>query len=82
VATVYANGGNFQTAGWTIVDSNVKRLSDSKVQVAVGIEFAAGVTVASAGAEPNPYEAEKNLMLFRLQKLGGGWLVTSVTFAS
>ena len=65
ITDVYAAGGNFDTAGWTI-DSIRQKPGAEPIQVDTALTFAPGQTIPSAGADPVSYDQEKHIVTFRL----------------
>jgi uncharacterized protein DUF6318 len=82
IADVYRDGGHFETDGWAVAGSQVKKKSSSAATVSTGLEFSGGRTVPKAGAEPVTYGPEKHIVLFRLRDAGEGWRVNFVGFIS
>lgn len=75
IEQVIEAGGQFRTEGWKIIGSNVRTKSAEGATVDVGFEFAAGRTIPAAGAEPIVFEADKQLLTFRLIQTDGQWLI-------
>jgi hypothetical protein len=81
IADVYAAGGRFETAGWTI--KSLKQKPDSTpAQVDTALIFAPGTTVPSAGADPVKYDEEKHIVTFKLAEGDSGFQVRLVLFLS
>jgi hypothetical protein len=79
IGEVYAAGGHFHTAGWTI-DSIKKKPRSKPTVVDTALTFAAGQTVPSAGAGPVSYDEEKHIVSFQLVGSEGMYRVQLVLF--
>jgi len=82
IAAVYADGGHFETKGWSVAASRVKKKTHSTATVSTGLEFAGGRTIPKAGHDPVVYESEKHIVVFRLRDSGEGWRVNFIGFIS
>jgi hypothetical protein len=82
VHEVYLEGGHYETDGWRISASEVRKLANSMAQVSVGIVYAAGRTVPSEGASPVTYNPERHVMQFDLVVEEGAWKVDSIVYLS
>jgi len=82
IRDVYAQGGHFETTGWTVLASQVEDESATKAKVSAGIEYAAGQTFPEAGSDPVIYEAEKHVVVFRLIMESGSWRLSFIGYLS
>lgn len=79
---VYDNGGHYETQGWKIAGAKVESQTPDRAKVNVGLSYAPGTTVPSAGADPVRYDEEKHIATFRLRNTGDGWLVDFISYLS
>lgn len=79
---VHAEGGRFETDGWTVVSSRVKSEAESRVQLSAAIRYESGQTVPSEGADPIAYEAERHIVLVDLVSTSNRWLVRDLVYLS
>jgi hypothetical protein len=82
IEAVYTNGGHMDTSGWHIAALNLAQESSADAEVVVGLVYAAGETVPSAGADPIQYELERHIAKFRLRNHSDGWKVREVVYVS
>jgi hypothetical protein len=80
IEQIYAAGGNFDTAGWSI--AGIRQTSNKPIKVSTGIDFAAGTTISEPGAPPVVYEAEKHAIRFELVRSADALQVSLVLFLS
>ena len=79
IREVYAAGGSFNTAGWTI-DSIKQKPGAEPIQVDTALTFAPGQTIPSEGADPVSFGEEKHIVTFRLSGTAQSLKVQLVLF--
>lgn len=82
IAEVFADGGRYETAGWTVVALKVDDQSTQKAEVSVALRYEAGQTVTSAGAAPVSYGVERHIAKFRLRSIDDEWRVDFIGYLS
>ncbi|WP_343910895.1 DUF6318 family protein [Nocardioides aquiterrae] len=80
IERVYADGGHFDTEGWSVIAAKTRPGSDNPAVVDVAVSIAGGRTTPKAGADPVVYGRQKRIMLFKLVPAGGRLLVNFVGF--
>lgn len=82
IRQLYADGGHFETDGWTVVSSRLKSRSGPRAAVDTAIKYAAGRTIPEADAEPVTYPVERHIVVFKLTAIGGAWRIQFVGYLS
>jgi hypothetical protein len=82
IRQVYANGGHFDTKGWVVVASRLKSRSGPAATVSAGIKYLAGETVPAADADPVVYLVERHIVIVKLSRIDGRWLVRFIGYLS
>ena len=81
IEETYAQGGRYETSGWTVVRSKVEGNVDAIASVTVALRLAGGTTYDSAEAAPINYPAERRIAVFELAKdVDTTWLVSLIGF--
>jgi hypothetical protein len=79
---VYEAGGYFMTAGWRIHRIKARKVAEKRATVDSAVVIAGGKTVNAAGAKPVRYGVDRKIMVFKLTKPQGTWLVSFIGFLS
>jgi hypothetical protein len=79
---VYEAGGYFKTPGWRIHRIKARRVAGSRATVDSAVVIAGGKTVNAAGEEPVRYGVDRKIIVFKLTKPRGRWLVSFIGFLS
>ncbi|MEV7431065.1 hypothetical protein AB0N29_15725 [Nocardioides sp. NPDC092400] len=82
IETVHAEGGEFDTPGWRVAGTNIKREGRGQIEIDTALIYASGSTTPSAGAEPVRYGEEKHIAVFRLVRADEIWLVDFIGYLS
>lgn len=82
VEQVFAAGGRFETAGWTVDHLKETMSIDGRSTVKAAVTISAGKTYQTADADPVAYEAQGSILEFRLARVDGQWRVSFVGFTS
>lgn len=80
IERVYASGGSFDTAGWTVDSAKQASPTGGQPIVNAAVTISGGRTVPSKGADPVIYGEQKRIMQFRLVLVDGALLVGFVGF--
>lgn len=79
---VYEAGGYFKTPGWRIHRIKARRVAESQATVDSAIVISGGKTVNAAGERPVRYAVDRKIIVFKLTKRQGQWLVSFIGFLS
>lgn len=82
IRQVHADGGSFDTDGWTVDSARLKSSSGHKARVTGAITYAAGTTIPKAGASPVSYELERHIVVVDLTKTDDRWQVSFFGYLS
>lgn len=82
IRQLYIDGGHMETTGWRVKSAERRPDFSSSREVAAAVVFDKGVTYPEAGADPISYDKEKRILVFRLNKQDGVWLVAHFAYAS
>lgn len=79
---VYEAGGYFKTAGWRIHRIKTRRVAGRRATVDSAVVIAGGKTVNAAGEDPVRYGVDHKIIMFKLTRPQGRWLVSFIGFLS
>jgi hypothetical protein len=82
IEEVYADGGSYDTEGWTVKSAKARDPDSSRPTVDAAVVVAGGTTIDAAGADPVTYGPENHIMLFKLHLVDGRPLIDFVGFVS
>jgi hypothetical protein len=82
IEDVYDAGGRFETKGWVLKSSKIRKSDGEAAVVDTAIVIRGGTTFPSAGAQPVQYEVERSIVVFRLRHGEDGWRVSFIGFLS
>ena len=82
IRQVHADGGSFDTDGWTVDSARLKSRSGDKARVTGAITYAAGTTVPKAGAAPVSYGLERHIVVVDLTRTDDRWQVNFFGYLS
>lgn len=82
IREVHSKGGRFETVGWLVDSVTLENETEITAKLSAAITYAEGKTYPSANADPISYEEEHHIVLVKLEKLGGRWLLSEIGYVS
>jgi len=82
VETIASAGGSFKGGSWKVDGLTVVESTTTAAKVNLGVDVAAGSTVASAGAEPTAYPSTKHILRVTLVREAGRWRFSVIELLS
>jgi hypothetical protein len=80
IGRVYDHGGHFETDGWFVDKARQVSGGGHAVKVNAAVTIAGGVSYPSSSAKPRRFGADHAIMVFKLRRVNGAWLVGFIGF--